>query len=185
MTTSFKLNINPYVLLYITLAFIVASSKHLIIYNEETLVVICFFGFIYSIKHYFGDTLTASIQERGDAIHEQLEQSYVLQIEQDLAIRQYYQQIIPVSRVLDVLSTSLVEQAGSTQKLAESGLRQQVDYQVYKMYTFLYKLQQSFPQKLQQKIQENVLANIQESLAASKNPIDSIKDAKLKLKQGL
>lgn len=180
MKSTFK----PYVLLYIVLAFIVASSKHLLIYNEETLVVICFFGFIYSIKHYFGDTITASIQERGDTIHEQLEQSYVTQIEQDLAIREQYQRIIPVSRVLDVLTTSLVEQAGSTQKLAESSLKQQIDFQVYKMYTHLYKLQQSFPQKLQQKIHDNVLANIQQSLAASKKPIDSIKDAKEKLKEG-
>lgn len=178
-----KLPFKPYILLYVVLAFIVASSKHILIYNEETLVLICFFGFVYATKHYFGDTITASIQERGDTIHEQLEQGYVAQIDQDLAIREQYQQIIPVSRVLDVLATSLIEQSGSTKKLAETSLKQQIDFQVYKMYTHLYKVQQAFPQKLQKKIHDNVLANIQQSLAASKRPIDSIKDAKAKLKE--
>nr|NP_042255.1 hypothetical protein [Prototheca wickerhamii]AAD12643.1 unknown [Prototheca wickerhamii] len=172
----------PYILLYIVLAFCVASSKHILIYNEETLVLICFFGFIFAIKHSFGNTITESIQERGDTIHDELKQSYVTQISQDLAIREQYQQIIPVSHVLDVLSTSLIEQSKATQKGAQSSLKQQIDFQIYKMYTHLYKLQQSFPQKLQKKIHDNVLLNIQQSLALSQKPINSIKNAKKKLK---
>ncbi|KAL6766020.1 hypothetical protein ACKKBG_M90090 (mitochondrion) [Auxenochlorella protothecoides x Auxenochlorella symbiontica] len=172
----------PYILLYIVLAFCVASSKHILIYNEETLVLICFFGFIFAIKHYFGDTLTASIQERGDTIHDELNQSYITQIHQDLSIRDQYKQIIPVSQVLSVFSASLVEQSESTQKLAEYSLKHQIDSQISKMYTHLYKLQQSFPQKLQKKIHDNVLPNIQQSLALNKKPIDFIKNSKNKLK---
>lgn len=181
MTSRFK----PYILLYIILAFCVASSKHLLIYNEETLVCICFFSFIYVIKHYFGDTIAASIQERATSIHDQLKQSYVAQIEQDTATKEELTKILPVSQVLGKLSSGLLESNSSGKEVVASGLKQQIDLQLYKMYTFLYKEKQAFPQKLQKKIHDNVLLSIQQSLKhrkKGKKATNFLQDAKNKLR---
>lgn len=55
------------------LAFCVLSSKHIFIYNEETLVAISFFAFIFFVFHYFGDTIKDSLNERSDLIQQELQ----------------------------------------------------------------------------------------------------------------
>jgi Mitochondrial ATP synthase B chain precursor (ATP-synt_B) len=181
MTSRFQ----PYILLYIILAFCVASSKHLLIYNEETLVCICFFSFIYVIKHYFGDTIAASIQERATSIHDQLKQSYVAQIQQESATREELKKILPISQALNKLSSRFFQSNSSRKKTVVSDLKQQIDLQLYKMYTFLYKEKQSFPQKLQKVIHDNVLISIQQSLKHRKKgrkTTNFLQDAKKKLR---
>jgi len=59
--------------LFAFLAFCVFSSKHILIYNEETLVAISFFAFIFFVFHYFGDTIKESLNERSQIIQNELE----------------------------------------------------------------------------------------------------------------
>ena len=62
--------------LYISLdflAFCVFSSKHIIIYNEETLVALSFFCFIFFVSRYFGNTITESLNERSNIIQQELQ----------------------------------------------------------------------------------------------------------------
>ena len=47
--------LRPYIFAF--LAFCVLSSKHIIIYNEEILVAITFFAFVYFVYRYFGQTM--------------------------------------------------------------------------------------------------------------------------------
>jgi hypothetical protein len=67
---------NPKTYLYAVLAFAVASSKHIIIYNEETLVALTFFLFVGGVYKYAGDTIGASLDERAQAIYDAAMQSF-------------------------------------------------------------------------------------------------------------
>ena len=59
--------------LFLFLAFCVFSSKHIIIYNEETLVALSFFLFIFFVSRYFGNTITESLNERSQVIQQELQ----------------------------------------------------------------------------------------------------------------
>jgi len=66
-------NSNLRIYLFLFLSFCVLSSKHLIIYNEETLVAISFFAFIFFVFRYFGDTIKESLSERSVLIQQELQ----------------------------------------------------------------------------------------------------------------
>ena len=57
------------------LAYFVLSSKHLIIYNEETLVLLSFIGFVLLSSHMMGDSVETSLNERSLAISQELQNS--------------------------------------------------------------------------------------------------------------
>ena len=60
-----------YIFLFLT--FCVFSSKNIIIYNEETLVALSFFCFLFFIFQYFGNTLRESLNERSQVIQQELQ----------------------------------------------------------------------------------------------------------------
>ena len=68
--------LRPYIFAF--LAFCVLSSKHIIIYNEEILVAITFFAFVYFVYRYFGQTIQESLDERSQGIRQELESFFVL-----------------------------------------------------------------------------------------------------------
>ena len=74
MMTNEKLR--PYILAL--LAFCVLSSKHIIIYNEEILVALTFYAFIYFVYSYFGQTIQESLDERSQSIQQELESFFML-----------------------------------------------------------------------------------------------------------
>lgn len=61
------------------LSFVVLSSKHFIIYNEETLVVISFIAFIVFSYRMLNESIENSLNERSNAIYLELQNSVVLQ----------------------------------------------------------------------------------------------------------
>ena len=63
--------IRPYIFGF--LVFCVFSSKNIIIYNEETLVALSFFAFIFFVFRYFGDTIKQSLDERSEGIKVELQ----------------------------------------------------------------------------------------------------------------
>jgi len=65
------------------LAFCVLSSKNILIYNEETLVALSFFCFVFFVYRYFGNTISESLDERSQMIQHEL-QNYLQIKEQSL-----------------------------------------------------------------------------------------------------
>lgn len=51
----------------------VLSSKHILIYNEETLVALSFFLFVYLTHKYAGDAIGESLDSRGQEIAQELQ----------------------------------------------------------------------------------------------------------------
>jgi Ca2+/Na+ antiporter len=60
------------------LGFFVLSSKHIIIYNEETLVLLSFIGFVLFSTRMLGESIESSLNERSTAILNELQNSLLL-----------------------------------------------------------------------------------------------------------
>ena len=91
------------------LAFLVLSSKHIIIYNEETLVVISFIAFIYTCQKMGADSIESSLNERSQAIatellnfinlKEQLVQELILEHKKQLSVNSFIKNLRQYSLV--------------------------------------------------------------------------------------
>jgi hypothetical protein len=60
------------------LVFCVCSSSHILIYNEELIVVLTFFLFLLFLSNYFGTTIKESLDERGEGIAAELQNFFLL-----------------------------------------------------------------------------------------------------------
>jgi hypothetical protein len=69
MYTNEKLRL--YIILF--LSFCVLSSKNILIYNEETLVALSFFCFLFFVYRFFGSTIRDSLNERSQSIQYELQ----------------------------------------------------------------------------------------------------------------
>jgi hypothetical protein len=76
MATSTNQRWKMYLILF--LIFCVLSSTHILIYNEELLVVITFFLFLSFLSQYFGNTIKESLDERSETIGTELQNLFLL-----------------------------------------------------------------------------------------------------------
>jgi hypothetical protein len=65
-----------YIILF--LSFCVLSSKNILIYNEETLVALSFFCFLFFVYRYFGLTIRESLNERSQYVQYELQKFFTL-----------------------------------------------------------------------------------------------------------
>ena len=85
--------------LFFFLFFIVASSKGLIIYNEETLVALSFLTFIIFCFNYFGHVVKDSLDERGSLIRFSLENFHRLKEESLQELLSQHKQIEQLKKI--------------------------------------------------------------------------------------
>ena len=97
--------LRPYIFAF--LAFCVLSSKHIIIYNEEILVAITFFAFVYFVYRYFGQTIQESLDERSQGIRQELEAFFVLK-------KAALQEVIQEHKKVSSLTSALQNLGGFT-----------------------------------------------------------------------
>jgi hypothetical protein len=99
--------------LFVFLVFSVLSSKHILIYNEETLVTLSFFSFLFFILHFFGNTLQETLQERSQLIGQELQNFVDLKTKSFQQLGNLHQQVSKLLGTSNSLKNSLKNQLNS------------------------------------------------------------------------
>ena len=98
--------IRPYIFGF--LVFCVFTSKNIIIYNEETLVALSFFAFIFFVGNYFGNTIKQSLDERSDQIKYELQNFLNLRADSLRALYTEHQKVTALTLTLHTVKQETV-----------------------------------------------------------------------------
>ena len=143
--------------LFAFLAFCVCSSKHILIYNEETLVLLSFVAFLFFISHYYGNTIKESLNERGLVIKGERE-DFIVRKEKSLKeLLQEYQKLLFVKKNLQPLSQLTDQQLNSASESGSLQLDLTFSQQVNEKLEKLPASKTNFQQTLQQVMTTNLL----------------------------
>nr|YP_006280974.1 ATP synthase F0 subunit beta [Helicosporidium sp. ex Simulium jonesi]ACT36201.1 ATP synthase F0 subunit beta [Helicosporidium sp. ex Simulium jonesi] len=98
---------NGKLLLYGFLVFCVASSKHIIIYNEETLVVLCTLAFFLFIKNYHSQAIVDGIDEKGELLVQEYEASLNSKTQHLYKAQEDYLKIMNINEDISLIKNKL------------------------------------------------------------------------------
>jgi hypothetical protein len=164
MYTNEKLRLS----IFLFLTFCVFSSKNIIIYNEETLVALSFFSFIFFIFHYFGNTIKESLNERSQVIQQEFSNFLdikSLSFQELLKQRQKISALVDTLKVLDQFTKNQLHGLNNTAPhIVHTLFAQQIQQRLKTVGTSKLMLQQ----KLQYLLAENILWNVLLSSHSSK-----------------
>ena len=142
------------------LAFCVLSSKHIIIYNEETLVALSFFCFIIFVSRYFGTTITEALNERSNIIQQELQNFLNIKETSFKELLQEHKKVsglVKALKALNVFTTSeLTTLNANSQKALKNVFIDQIQLKLKTLSFSKLMLQQ----KLQYILSESILSNV-------------------------
>ncbi len=105
------------------LLFIVFSSKQILIYNEETIVLLCFITFIYSFYSQFSDNIKGMLDERNLLIEKSLQNFLDLEKTFLTELYQEHKKRVKNQQMLEWLSSKLITFLGETNDAREKNLK--------------------------------------------------------------
>lgn len=120
--------IRPYIFAF--LAFCVLSSKHIIIYNEETLVALSFLLFVWFVFKYFSSNITESLDERGVNIKAELQNFLNLKGEFLKQLSMEHQRVLSLERVLKNVSLNTIDQIKKSASQCKESLYKELAGQI-------------------------------------------------------
>lgn len=150
--------IRPYIFGF--LVFCVFSSKNIIIYNEETLVALSFFAFIFFVFRYFGDTIKQSLDERSQTIKVELQNFLSLKADSLKQLYKEHQKVSALTNTLNTVKVFTVSELKKQSNLGKGGLNKVFSDQVKQKLNTLSSSKMSLYQELQQHIAQNVLSAV-------------------------
>lgn len=155
--------------LFSFLAFCVLSSKHVFIYNEETLVAASFFLFVVFTIKYFGATISGSLDERSALIQQELEN--FLQVKQAAFGHVYreHEKVAGLVPHLKQLADFTQGELASLRNLGDLALNQTFIRGVEQRLKTLKQSKASLQQKLQTRLADNVLSDVLVEFGTLKN----------------
>ena len=157
------------VYLFVFLAFCVLSSKHILIYNEETLVLLSFVAFLFFISHYYGNTIKESLNERSLVIKGERE-DFIVRKEKSLQeLLQEYQKLLAVKENLQPLSGFTNQQLNLAGKSGYLRLDLAFSQQLNEKLSALLGSKTNLQQRLQQVMAANLLDLVLVQLSRSFN----------------
>jgi len=159
------------------LAFCVLSSKNIIIYNEETLVTLSFFCFIFFISHYFGTTIKNALNERSEIIQQELQNFLYIKENSFKELLTEHQKVSGLVKALKTLSHFTTTELSTLNSNSQKALVNVFIDQIYLKLKTLSFSKLMLQQKLQYLISENILSNVLLSYQQTKN--DKIKSGTL------
>lgn len=159
------------------LAFCVLSSKHIIIYNEETLVALSFFCFIFFVSQYFGNTITDSLNERSQIIQQELQNFLNIKHQSFKELLNEHEKLsglVGGLKNLAMFTTTELKKLNSNTQKALTNIF--IDQIVLKLKTLSFS-KLVIQQKLQYSLSEDILANV--LVAYQKTKTDKTKSGAL------
>ena len=150
--------IRPYIFGF--LVFCVFSSKNIIIYNEETLVALSFFAFIFFVGNYFGNTIKQSFDERSEGIKYELQNFLSLKAEKLKVLYKEHQKVATLSNTLNTVKQFTVKELKQKSKAGKGGLKHVFSDQIKQKLNTLSSSKGGLYEQLQQIIAQNILSNV-------------------------
>ena len=151
--------IRPFIFAF--LAFCVLSSKHIIIYNEETLVALSFALFVWFIFKYFSSNITESLDERSVNIKAELQNFLNLKGEFLKQLSREHQRVLSLEKVLKNVSLNTIDQIKKSASRCKESLYLELGGQIRNKLSALSVpnplLQLSFEERIAQNLSLTVL----------------------------
>ena len=145
------------IFVFLFLAFCVLSSKHILIYNEETLVALSFFLFVAFVFRYFGNTIRESLNERGDLIQQELHNFLHLEQHGVQAVLREHQGIAGLVGAVSRLETFTQGQLGHLEAGSQQALRNRVRDHIQARLRTVAASQMMLQQRLQNLLSDAIL----------------------------
>jgi hypothetical protein len=146
--------------LFSFLAFAVLSSKNFLIYNEETLVALSFFCFLFFVLHYFGNTIKESLNERSQVIREELQNLLILKENSFKELLHQHQKVSGLVRAMGVLNTFTKNELHILNNNGEKALKNMLNSRIQNKLKTLVFSKLMVQQKLQYLLSEKIISNV-------------------------
>nr|YP_009094937.1 ATP synthase F0 subunit beta [Chlorella variabilis]AIU38980.1 ATP synthase F0 subunit beta [Chlorella variabilis]AJP09439.1 ATP synthase F0 subunit beta [Chlorella variabilis]AST08868.1 ATP synthase F0 subunit beta [Chlorella sp. ATCC 30562] len=146
--------------LFIFLAFSVLSSKNILIYNEETLVALSFFCFIFFILHYFGNTIKESLNERSQVIRDELQNFLILKENSFQELLSQHKKVSGLLKATGVLNTFTKNELNVLNNNGEKALKNMFSSRIESKLKTLVFSKLMVQQKLQYLLSEKIISNV-------------------------
>ena len=146
--------------LFLFLAFAVLSSKNILIYNEETLVALSFFCFLFFVLHYFGNTIKDSLNERSQMIREELQNFLILKEQSFQELLLQHQKVSGLVKALKVLNDFTKNELNLLNCNGDKALNNMCSSRIQNKLKALMFSKLMVQQKLQFLLSEKILSNV-------------------------
>lgn len=146
--------------LFSFLAFAVLSSKNFLIYNEETLVALSFFCFLFFVLHYFGNTIKESLNERSQVIREELQNFLILKENSFKELLHQHQKVSGLVKAMGVLNTFTKNELHVLNNNGEKALKNMLSSRIQNKLKTLVFSKLMVQQKLQYLLSEKIISNV-------------------------
>lgn len=146
--------------LFIFLAFAVLSSKNILIYNEETLVALSFFAFVFFVLHYFGNTITDSLNERSQIIREEFQNFLIIKEQSFHELLNQHQKVSKLVKALGVLNAFTKTELKNLNTNGEKALKNMFSSRIQNKLKTLSFSKLMVQQKLQSFLSERILSSV-------------------------
>ena len=131
------------------LAYVVLSSKHFIIYNEETLVLLSFLGFVLLSTHMMGESVKNSLNERSFAISQELETSLQVKNQFFQELFQEHEKQFSLKSLFQKFHQSASREIFSMNGQREKSLHTVFSQEIFQKLQGIFASHQNFQEKLQ------------------------------------
>lgn len=154
--------------IFLFLGFCVLSSKNIFIYNEETLVALSFFCFIYFVFHYFGITIKESLNERSEIIQHELQNFLNIKENSFIELLKEHEKVSGLVKAMKNLDVFTNRELTTLNKNGEKALTTLFTQQIQQKLKTLVFSKGVLQQKLQYLVSENILSNVLLAFQTSK-----------------
>jgi len=167
------------------LAYFVLSSKHLIIYNEETLVLLSFIGFVLFSTHMMGESIENALNERSVAISQELQNSLHVKDQLLQELFQEHQKQFSFQKLFQTFHQSTTREILAIHGQREKALQSIFAHEIAQKLQGIFTSHQSFQEQLQQSVGLGFRASVHEAFIAQKKIMKStlLQDALRQLKR--